>query len=198
VAVAAFSLIYCATEGVVSVFFGNLSGSNILLLFGIDSIIEVTSAALVLWRLLGKGIPLERERKAVLAIGALLVLLGITSYAKSVYALVSGEQPETALPSLIIGAASCVVMITAWRVKLSLSRSLNSVTLASDAACSLACAQMSAIVLISGAVYRLAPSTWWVDAAATLLLAHFFTTEGRGMIAHALSKDFAGGGCCGA
>lgn len=181
-----------------SVILGHSSGSSALFLFGADSIVEVASSFLVLWRLLDGRMSLERERFAVVSIGALIAGLGIASYCISVYLLVMRSKPETALPSLVVGALSSVVMLTAWRVKLALATRLGSSTLASDAFCSLSCACASGVVLISGVVFQITSRIWWIDAAATLLLAHFFFTEGRAMVTHGLSKDFTGGcGCCG-
>lgn len=45
-----FSVIYCAAEGGVSIGFGAESSSHALTFFGIQSAIEVGSAAIVLWR----------------------------------------------------------------------------------------------------------------------------------------------------
>ena len=196
IGVSVFSILYCSAEGIVSVVLGQSSRSDVLFLFGVDSIIEVASSFLVMWRLLGRGVPLERERKAVIAIGVMLLLLGAATYAKAVYSLVVKSEPESELPSLIVGAVSCAVMLAAWRVKLFLAKTLRSSTLASDAVCSFSCAQMSAVVCVSGVVFQLSPQAWWIDGAASLLLTYYFFSEGRGMVKNALSKDFEGGGCC--
>ena len=195
VALAIFTFLYCTTEGVVSVIFGTDAGSNSLLVFGVDSIIEMGSSALVVVHLTGKTLPLERERKMVLVIGAGLVLLGAASIATSVAALVLHKEPDAALPSLAVGAVSTVVMLAAWLAKTRLAKRLGSEVLASDATCSLACARMSAVVLIGGIVFKTAPVAWWVDAALTLVLCLFFLKEGIEMIRHARSPNFAGGAC---
>jgi len=52
IAISVASLIYNIAEGVVSVVFGAESSSHALIFFGIQSIIEVLSASLVVWRFL--------------------------------------------------------------------------------------------------------------------------------------------------
>ena len=51
---ACFSVAYCLAEGTLSVVFAALDRYISLMVFGLDSLIEVASASLVLWRLLGR------------------------------------------------------------------------------------------------------------------------------------------------
>lgn len=68
-ALAFATLAYCLAEGVLSVTLAARGRSISLCIFGLDSLIEVASACLVLWRLFGNALDLRRERAAVLAIG---------------------------------------------------------------------------------------------------------------------------------
>ena len=68
-ALAFATLAYCLAEGVLSVTLAARERSISLCIFGLDSLIEVASACLVLWRLFGNALDLRRERGAVLAIG---------------------------------------------------------------------------------------------------------------------------------
>ncbi|KAK9818982.1 hypothetical protein WJX81_008404 [Elliptochloris bilobata] len=169
-----------------------------LCIFGVDSLIEVASACLVLWRLYGNALDLRRERAAVLAIGALLVLLACTATVASIVALARREHPETAVFALAISSTSLVLLTAAWLAKRRLAKALRSAVLASDAACSFACARLAAVLLAGSVAFMVAPGAWWVDAAAALVLAAFFAKEGADMTRAALSPAFAGGGCgCG-
>ena len=65
IAISLGSIVYCAAEGAVSIVFGAESASLSLVFFGIQSAIEVTSAAMVLWRFRNVAGPGE-ERGVVL------------------------------------------------------------------------------------------------------------------------------------
>ena len=71
-ALAFATLAYCLAEGVVSITLAARERIISLCIFGLDSLIEVASACLVLWRLCGNAPDLRRERAAVLAIGEIL------------------------------------------------------------------------------------------------------------------------------
>ena len=68
-ALAFATLAYCLAEGALSVTLAARDRSISLCIFGLDSLIEVASACLVLWRLFGNALDLRRERAAVLSIG---------------------------------------------------------------------------------------------------------------------------------
>lgn len=192
---------YNLVEGGVSVYFGVADGSIALAGFGADSFIEVFSAALVLWRFraeegAGKGLPVERERRATLGIGALFVLLAAGTAAGAFAQLRSGGRPDTTLPGLIISAASLSFMFYLWRAKLAVARELDSCTVLKDADCSRACITLSGVLLAGSAVFLAAPALWWADAAAALVLALFIAREGAATIRAALKPEFAGGCGC--
>lgn len=197
-ALALFSLVYCAAEGALSVVFAALDKQVSLAVFGVDSLIEVVSACMVLWRLLGRAVDLKREFAATVTIGGLLVLLFCAALGASVAGLLRREHPETTTFGIAVSGAGVVVLTAMWLAKRTLARSLNSSALAADAVCSLACARLSLVLLTGSAVYKAHSSTWWADAAAALVLSLFFLKEGVQLIRHALSPSFSGGGCgCG-
>ena len=128
----------------------------------------------------------------------LLVLLACAATAASVAALVRRERPETAVAALAISATSLMLLTAAWLAKRRLAKTLGSAVLASDATCSLACACLAGVLLVGSVAFTVAPSAWWVDAAAALALAALFAWEGARMARAALSPAFTGGGCgCG-
>ncbi|MBI2386558.1 MAG: cation transporter [Elusimicrobia bacterium] len=195
------TIAYNLVEGGVSVYFGVADDSVALAGFGADSFIEVFSAALVLWRFraeegAGKGLPVERERRATLGIGVLFVLLAAGTAAGALAQLRSGGRPETTLPGLVISAASLSFMFYLWRAKLAAARELDSCTVLKDADCSLACIKLSGVLLAGSAVFLAAPALWWSDSAAALVLALFIAREGAGTIRAARRPDFAGGCGC--
>ena len=167
-----------------------------LLLFGLDSVIEVASVLLVMWRLSGRQTAQRRERVATGGIGVLLLLLLCAAVSASIVHLVKHAHPETAVPGLIISCISTLDMLGFWLVKRHLAKKIQSKCLASDATCSLACASLGAVLFLGSIIFLLRPSVWWIDAAAALMLSVFIGKEGWGMLQNACSPDFEIGGCC--
>lgn len=196
-----FTIAYNLLEGGVSVYFGVSDDSMALAGFGADSFIEVFSAALVLWRFrseegVGAGLPVERERRATLGIGALFLLLAAGTAAGALMQLRAGGRPETTMPGLVIAAASLSFMFYLWRAKREVAKGLDSCTVLKDADCSLACIKLSGVLLAGSVLFMLAPALWWSDAAAALVLAVLIAREGVLTIRAALKPGFAGGCGC--
>ncbi len=189
---------YNLLEGGVSIAFGVAEESVALWGFGLDSLVEVGSALVVLWRLRGdlQARATERERRATRVIGALFLLLAASVTAGSVHQLAAREHPDTTLPGLVIAALSLSFMVFLWRAKLRTARALDSATLRSDAACSLACIQLSAVLFLGSLLFLAVPALWWADAVAGLALAGLIAREGWEGIRAARHPDFTGGCGC--
>lgn len=189
---------YNLVEGGVSIAFGVADDSVALWGFGLDSLVEVASALVVLWRLRGDLLAkaTERERHATLTIGGLFLLLAATVAWGSLTQLIQRHHPDTTLPGMVIAALSLSFMVFLWRAKLRVSRELDSAALASDAACSLACIQLSAVLFVGSLLYWARPALGWVDAAAGLGLALLIAREGIQGIRAARRPDFSGGCGC--
>jgi len=189
---------YNLVEGGVSITFGVADDSVALWGFGLDSLVEVASALVVLWRLRGDLLAkaTERERRATLAIGGLFLLLAAIVAWGSLAQLVQRHHPDTTLPGMVIAALSLSFMVFLWRSKLRVARELDSAALASDAACSLACIQLSAVLFVGSLLYWALPSLGWVDGAAGLGLALLIAREGVQGIRAARNPDFSGGCGC--
>jgi len=192
----ALTIAYNLVEGVVSMAFGWADDSIALFGFGADSFIEVASALLVLWKLLDHG-DLARERKATLGIGWLFMALAMGMAGGALLQLLAKHHPPTTLPGLVISALSLTFMVFLWRAKRRAAQALDSATLEADAACSLACLQLSALLFAGSLLFLLLPTLWWVDAAAALGLALLIGNEGLGMVRAARSAAFTGGCGCG-
>jgi divalent metal cation (Fe/Co/Zn/Cd) transporter len=196
-----FTIVYNLVEGLVSIAFGLSEESIALLGFGSDSLVEVASATVVLWRLRGEsgrgpGVARERERRAASSIGWLFLLLAVGVAAGSVLQLATASHPATTLPGLIVSSLSLSFMVWLWRSKLEAARALNSRTVEMDAACSLACIKLSAVLFVGSLLFLVAPALWWSDAVAALVLAFFIGREGWEGIEAARKPDFDGGCGC--
>jgi divalent metal cation (Fe/Co/Zn/Cd) transporter len=194
------TIAYNLVEGLISMGFGASGDSIALFGFGADSFIEVGSACLVLWRLSATSgcatTRLQRERKATRGIGILFVLLAIGIALGSVLQLSTHRHPATTLPGVVISLASLAGMAWLWNAKRRAAAALDSPTLTSDAACSLACIQLSAVLFAGSLLFLLLPALWWVDALAALVLAGFIGREGVQGIRATLRPDFDGGCGC--
>lgn len=197
---ALFTISYNLVEGMVSMGFGLADDSVALFGFGADSFIEVGSALIVLWRLRESSgcatTALQRERRAALSIGVLFGLLAIGIALGSILQMASHRHPDTTLPGLIVSVASLAFMVWLWQAKRRAAKALDSRTLEGDAACSLACIQLSLVLFIGSLLYFVVPSLWWVDSAAALILALFIGREGVAGIRAARKPDFTGGCGC--
>jgi len=197
---ALFTIVYNLVEGLVSMGFGIADDSIALFGFGADSFIEVGSAFIVLWRLRETSgcatTALRRERRAVISIGVLFVLLAAGISISSILQLGTHGHPGTTMPGLIVSLASLAFMFWLWRAKRNAAKALDSRTLEGDAACSLACIQLSAVLFVGSLLFILAPALWWVDASAGLVLAVFIAKEGLSSIRAARKPDFSGGCGC--
>jgi len=195
-----FTIAFNLLEGAVSLHFGWSDESISLMGFGADSLIEVASATLVLWRLAaghrGGETSKKRERRATHWIGVLFILLALSTVAGAVVQLVGRNHPDTALPGLVVALVSLSFMFFLWRAKHRAAQVLDSATLEKDAACSRACIQLSVVLLAGSGLYLVAPSLWWADSAAALILASFIGREGVDTVRAAARTDFDGGCGC--
>jgi divalent metal cation (Fe/Co/Zn/Cd) transporter len=190
------TIAYNLAEGLVAMAYGWADDSIALFGFGADSFIEVASALLVLWKLLDHG-SLARERKATLGIGWLFLLLALGIVGGALLQLTAQRHPPTTVPGLVISALSLAFMAYLWRAKLGAAKALDSATLQADAACSLACIQLSCVLFAGSLLFLLLPFLWWADATAAMGLAVLIGKEGLGMVRAARSDAFTGGCGCG-
>ena len=195
-AVEVISVIHCTIEGALSLTFASRDRQISLMLFGLDSIIEVAAVVLVMWRLSGARTAASRERLACGSIGALLILLACAAVSASTVHLVQHALPESTVPGLIISAVSFFDMLLLSAAKFYIGRRLHSQCLLSDAKCSLMCSSLSLCLLVGSIAFLVQPQAWWVDAAAALALSVLILKEGTGMLRHAISAHFVPGGCC--
>jgi divalent metal cation (Fe/Co/Zn/Cd) transporter len=170
-------------EAVIAIVGGILAGSIALVGFGLDSVIEVASALVIVWRLsqlTADHIAQERaERRAVRLIA--LSFFGIAAYVTADAAstlLGLRDQPQRSPLGLGLTALSLGVMPTlAWAKRRVASR-LNSVSLKADAAETQLCSYLSAVVLLGLAANALV-GWWWMDPIAGLVVAALAVREGR-------------------
>ena len=178
-------------EGVIAIAAGAASGSTALVGFGLDSFIESSSGAALIWRLRHAGEGDERrERIALKLVGASLLLLAAYVGADAVWSLARRETPEVSLVGVALAVVSLVAMPLLARAKRRVAARLGSRALAADSRQTDICAYLSAI-LLAGLALNAAFGWWWADPAAALLMTPLIVKEG----VEALRGETCCGGC---
>jgi hypothetical protein len=204
-ALSRFTIIYNVIEGAVSIGYGIQDNAIALAGFGGDSVIEVLSALVVIWRFRGAmgrelgqdaELSLERERRSTLYIGILFALLAVITAIAAGLQLNSGTHPSTTFPGMVIASVSLSFMLYLWSAKMKLARMLDSSTVKKDADCTLACIKLSGVLFVGSTLHLFVPSLWWIDAGAAILIAGFIGKEGWDTIRAARSLEFSGGCGC--
>jgi divalent metal cation (Fe/Co/Zn/Cd) transporter len=180
----ALTVAWMAVELVVALIAGIAARSVALTAFGVDSGIELFTALVVLRQFLlhterATDEELDaRERQATRLVGWGLYGLIVYIIASSAWSLTSDSRPESSFAGLALSIAALVIMPLLWRWRLSLARRLDSPALRADAACSLVCVYMSAVLLV-GLVLNSLFGWWWADSLAALAMIWWIRGEAR-------------------
>jgi len=175
-----FTVAWNFLEAAVGLAAGTIAGSIALIGFGMDSLIEVSSGSILLWRLHSDGDEQRREaveRRALRLVGISLLALAAYVAGESAVALIRREVPERSLPGIALAVASLIAMPLLARAKRRVASDLVSPALHADSRQSDICAYLSAILLL-GLLLNAAFAWWWADPAAGLLMAPLITYEG--------------------
>jgi divalent metal cation (Fe/Co/Zn/Cd) transporter len=154
-----------------------------LLAFGIDSLIELASAVVLIWRLKvelrhGESFAEDIERKASRIGAALLMTLAVYVTIAAAWNLLARQGQEFSWPGLAVSLAALPIMWWLSRRKLRLADALDSRAMRLDAVESIACGWLSLVVVI-GLLAQFALGAWWVDAIASLPLVWLLIKEAR-------------------
>jgi divalent metal cation (Fe/Co/Zn/Cd) transporter len=165
-----------AVEAVVAITAGLAASSVALVGFGLDSVVEVSAALIVLWQFF--GIPEDREHRALKLIGTSFFVLAAYVTFASVRDLITGSEPEASTVGIVLTALSVGVMALLARAKTRIGRETGSRTLVADSGQSKLCVWLSASTL-AGLAANAALGWWWADPAAALVIAVLALSEGR-------------------
>ncbi|MGC1887684.1 MAG: cation transporter [Stellaceae bacterium] len=174
---------WMAIEAAVAVASGIAARSITLVAFGLDSVIELASASVLIWRLsqelrFGREVSEVAERVARRIAGGLLFALAAYVIVAAGWSLWRGEGEGFSWPGLTVALLSIPVMLVLARRKLALADQLGSRALRADAAESVACLWLSVVVVL-GLLAQLASGAWWIDAVTSLAIVWFLFKEGR-------------------
>jgi len=175
---------WMAIAAAVAVASGVAVRSVTLIAFGLDSVIELASAGVLIWRLsselrFGREVSEAVENIARRIAGGLLFALAAYVVAAAGWSLWQGGGEAFSWPGLTIALLSIPIMVVLARRKLALADQLGSAALRADAAESVACLWLSLVVVV-GLFAQLAFGGWWIDGVTSLAIVWFLVKEGRG------------------
>ncbi|AVT41177.1 cation transporter [Plantactinospora sp. BB1] len=173
----AATITYNVVEAVVAITAGTLASSTALIGFGLDSVIEVSSAAAVAWQFAGRD-PQSRERVALRIIAISFFALAGYVTVESVRALVGGAEAAHSTVGLVLAALSLAVMPLLSYAQRRTGRELGSRSAVADSKQTLLCTYLSAVLLVGLGLNSL--FGWsWADPVAALVIAAVAVREGR-------------------
>ncbi len=180
---------WMTVEGAAALWLGAHSHSLLLEGFGADSVIELFSASVLLWRLSAEASGRasaaqidKAEQRASQAAGCLLyalaALVAVNSFA-GIFVIHNKVDTHESVWGILIGLAAKVGMpvLAGWKLKV--AERLGSRALRADAMEAITCGYLSVVLMVGLAVTRLLPGLWWLDSAAALVLVPFLVKEGR-------------------
>lgn len=173
----AATITYNVVEAVVALVAGTVASSIALIGFGLDSVIEVSSAAAVAWQFSGVD-PQRRERVALRVIALSFFALAGYVTVQAARSLLGASEADQSTVGIALVAISVLVMpLLSWAQRRA-GRELGSASAVADSRQTLLCAYLSAAVLV-GLVLNAALGWWWADPVAALVLAVLAVREGR-------------------
>ncbi len=180
----AFTVIWMVIEAAISIGAGILAGSALLVAFGLDSVIELVSGGILLWRLLAEAREGDTERVeraehlATWVVAILLTLLCLYVLITSLYGLLTRSKPDSSLIGILISITAVIVMPWLGITKRRIAKRIDSGALRGDAASSFTCGYMAATVLV-GLVLNAILLWWWAEYIAAFVFLFWLVQETR-------------------
>jgi divalent metal cation (Fe/Co/Zn/Cd) transporter len=171
-----FTVGWNTLEAVVAIVAGTVASSVALVGFGLDSVVEVSAALVVLWQF--RGLSEDREQAALRAIALCFWALAAYVTTTSVIDLAARDEPGAAPVGIALTALSVVVMPLLARAKRRTAADIGSRTLQADSRQTDLCTYLSASTLVGLALNALV-GWWWADPLAALVIAYVAIGEGR-------------------
>lgn len=172
----AATISYNVVEAVVAISAGTVADSTALIGFGLDSVIEVASAAAVAWQFAGRD-PESREKIALRIIA--FSFFGLATYVtvESIRSLLGASEARHSKVGITLAAVSLVIMpVLSWGQRRA-GRELGSLSAVADSKQTLLCTYLSAVLLV-GLVLNSLFGWSWADPIAGLVIAAIAVKEG--------------------
>ncbi|MCX5261696.1 cation transporter [Streptomyces canus] len=185
----AATIIYNVIEAIAALTAGTIASSTALIGFGLDSVIEVSSAAAVAWQFSARDHAAReaREHTTLRIISVSFFVLAAYVTIDAVRALTGTGEAERSLPGIVLAALSLAVMPFLSAAQRRAGQELGSTSAIADSKQTLLCTYLSA-VLLAGLVLNATLGWSWADPIAALTIAALAVKEGR--------DAWQGKGCC--
>jgi divalent metal cation (Fe/Co/Zn/Cd) transporter len=165
-------------EFAIAVAAGIAAGSVALVGFGIDSVIEVLAAGVIVWLFSGgRGSSETSERRAQKLIAASYAILVAYIAVEATRDLAGSHHPGVSWVGIGLAAFTAPTMPLLARAKRRVGRKLNSSATVSEASQNMICAYLS-IALLVGLLANALAGWWWADPVAALAIAAIAAKEG--------------------
>ncbi len=174
--IVAVTIGYNLMEAIIAITAGTVASSAALVGFGLDSTIEVLSAAAVAWQFTRRD-PERWEKPTLRVIAVAFFALAVYVTASSVLALIAAVDVQHSTVGIILTSLSVVVMPFLSYAERRAGREVGSKTAVADSKQTLVCTYLSAAVLL-GLVVNSTLGWWWADSIAALVIAAFAVREG--------------------
>jgi divalent metal cation (Fe/Co/Zn/Cd) transporter len=174
--IVAITIGYNVIEAIIALSAGSAASSAALIGFGLDSIVEVLSAAAVAWQFSAPD-PQKRERVALRVIA--LSFFGLAAYVMvdAALSLAGLREPEHSLVGIVLAAVSLAIMpLLSWFERVT-GRELGSASAIADSKQTLICSYLSA-ALLAGLLLNSLLGWAWADSVAALVIGVFAIKEG--------------------
>ncbi|MGD6753069.1 cation transporter [Streptomyces sp. BH105] len=187
----AATITYNVIEAVVALTAGAAASSTALIGFGLDSVIEVSSAAAVAWQFSARehAVREARERTTLRIIAVSFYVLAAYVTVDAVRALTGTGEADRSLTGIVLAALSLAVMPFLSAAQRGAGRELGSASAVADSKQTLLCTYLSGVLLV-GLVLNATLGWSWADPIAALVIAAVAVKEGR--------DAWQGKGCCAA
>jgi Cation efflux family len=177
------TIAWMSVEAVVAISSGWVAGSLVLTAFGLDSLIELASAGVLMWRLSvelrhDQKFSENAERLASRIGGGLLFALAAYVAVAALWSLWTRNGEAFSWPGFIVALAAIPSMRYLARRKIAVAEKLGSRALRADAVEAVTCGWLSFVVVISLAA-QWAFGAWWIDGVGSLAIVWLLVKEGR-------------------
>ncbi|OKH65088.1 cobalt transporter [Mycobacterium sp. SWH-M5] len=172
----AATITYNVIEAVVALTEGARVSSTALIGFGLDSVIEVSSAAAVAWQFAGRD-PEAREKVALRIVA--FSFFGLATYVAvdAIRSLLGIGEAQHSTIGIALAALSLVIMPVLSYAQRRAGRELGSLSAVADSKQTLLCTYLSAVLLV-GLLLNSIFGWSWADPIAGLVIAAVAVREG--------------------
>ncbi len=174
--IVAFTITYNIVEGIIALIAGGVASSAALIGFGLDSFVEVLSAAAIAWQFAAPD-PETREKPALRIISVSFFALAGYVTIDAALSLLGLREPEHSPVGIALAAVSLVIMPVVSLLERRAGRELGSASAVADSKQTLICAYLSA-ALLAGLLLNSLFGWAWADSIAALVIAGFAVKEG--------------------